>query len=195
MKTMLAVAHDALLRSGELCGDLRPSSLSWSMNRKKVTINLWRTKTHRFGNGPSITLYDYGKRSGCARLRAWVDFMGMAHTSNCYLFPAWYARGTRFDWTRNTSTDQFRKYIKNAVRSVGLNPKDYSGHSPRAGGATDLFIQKVPIATVKKYGRWMSDAVLLYYRDEEDMVYQVSLAFRNADRSPDAGLRRVKQVF
>jgi hypothetical protein len=47
-------------------------------------------------------------------------------------------------------------------------------------GATDLFIQKVPRATVKKFGRWLSDAALLYFRDEEDIADQVAAAFASA---------------
>jgi hypothetical protein len=30
----------------------------------------------------------------------------------------------------------------------------------------------VPYATVKKFGRWRSDSVLLYYRDEDEVVYR-----------------------
>ena len=185
--TMMTVAHDALLRSGELCGYLRPTSLSWNMSRSRVTINLWRTKCYRFGNGQLITLVDYGKRSGCALLRRWMRRMGMSDQSDCYLFPRWDDRKRAFDFTKCTTTDKFRKYIKESVRMVRLNPADYSGHSPRAGGATDLFIQKVPLAVVKKFGRWLSDAVLLYFRDEEDIADQVAAAFANVVKKPSRG--------
>lgn len=60
---------------------------------------------------------------------------------------------------------------------IGLNPELYSGHSLRAGGATDLFVAKVPYPIIKKAGRWKSDAALLYYRDEEDVAQVVTKAF------------------
>ena len=55
----------------------------------------------------------------------------------------------------------------------------YSGHSLRAGGATDLFVARVPYYIIKKMGRWKSDAAMLYYRDDEDIRDAVTEAFTN----------------
>ena len=54
---------------------------------------------------------------------------------------------------------------------------DYSGHSLRAGGATDLFVKRVPYYLIKKMGRWKSDAALLYYRSDKDVYEAVRKAF------------------
>ncbi len=188
--TMVTVAHDGLLRSAEICSDMKPTSLTWNLNRMRVAIHLWRTKCHRAGNGQSITLVDYGRRSGCALLRRWMRKMGMSDDSNCYLFPRFDDRSKRFDWTKGTTTDRFRKYIKGAVKLVGLNPVDYSGHSPRAGGATDLLNKEVPVATVQKFGRWRTNCVLVYYRDEERIASRVGAAFGEAAHAPKHSDRR-----
>ena len=45
---------------------------------------------------------------------------------------------------------------------IGPNPNHYSGHSCRAGGATDLFAAGVQYYVVKKYGRWTLDTALIY---------------------------------
>ena len=67
--------------------------------------------------------------------------------------------------------------IKKVVQLIGLDPSSYSNHSLRAGGATDLFVARVPYSIIKKMGRWKSDAALLYYRDEEDVRLAVAEAF------------------
>ena len=54
---------------------------------------------------------------------------------------------------------------------------DYSGHSLRAGGGTDLFVARVPYYLIKKIGHWKSDAAMVYYRSEEDVCHAVSMAF------------------
>jgi hypothetical protein len=86
--------------------------------------------------------------------------------STAYLFPEWDVRQQAFDGSRSVSTDNFRKMIKRAVAGIGLEPSAFSGHSGRAGGVTDAFNAGVAYATVKRFGRWRSDTVLLYYRDE-----------------------------
>ena len=81
------------------------------------------------------------------------------------------------------SGDCLRKIIKQAVSSIGLDPTRYSGHSLRAGGATDLFAARVPYWVIKKMGRWTSDAALRYYRSEEDVVSSVRKAFQRVSKS------------
>jgi hypothetical protein len=62
-----------------------------------------------------------------------------------------------------------------------LDSSLYSGHSFRAGGATDLFTSRVPYNIIKKFGRWKSDAALKYYRDDMDVATTVSYAFGKAN--------------
>jgi len=63
------------------------------------------------------------------------------------------------------------------VAANGLDSRFYSGHSPRAGGATDVFVGRVPYYIIKKAGRWVSDAAMIYYRDDEDVVNAVANCF------------------
>lgn len=53
----------------------------------------------------------------------------------------------------------------------------YSGHSLRAGGATDLFASRVPYGIIKRLGRWKGESFLIYYRDEADVNQAVFAAF------------------
>ena len=48
-----------------------------------------------------------------------------------------------------------RKLSKYAVGLAGYSPLSYSGHSMRAGGATDLFNAGVAYPVIKKFGSQM----------------------------------------
>jgi len=174
---MMTVAHDGMLRAGEICSGLRAVDLSWNIARTTVTLTLLRTKRYRTGSGQLVTLCDYGKGSGCALLREWMQECNISDGSTAYLFPEWEERNQAFNGRKSVCTDNFRKMIKRAIASIGLEPAAFSGHSCRAGGATDAFNAGVAYATVKKFGRWRSDTVLLYYRDEEEVVSRIMAAF------------------
>ena len=51
---------------------------------------------------------------------------------------------TRFDCVSSLSYDSLVSRIKLVAQRLGLPVDDYSGHSLRAGRATDLFIARVP---------------------------------------------------
>jgi hypothetical protein len=65
------------------------------------------------------------------------------------------------------------------LTSLNLDSSNYSLHSFRAGGATDLFKVGVPYPKIQKYGRWKSDAALVYYRDEIEIAASAAVAFGN----------------
>ena len=48
----------------------------------------------------------------------------------------------------------------------GLTPAEFSAHSLRPGGATDLFAAGKPTAVVQRLGRWTSDTVNIYNRPD-----------------------------
>ena len=54
------------------------------------------------------------------------------------------------------------KAIKRAAAVIGVNPRSYSSHSLRSGGATAMFLGGATDATVRLFGRWNSDAYLRY---------------------------------
>ena len=88
-------------------------------------------------------------------------------------------RAGKLNFSRVPSGSWWRKVIKTCCASIGLDSTRYSGHSLRAGRATDLFVARVPYYIIKKMGRWKSDAAMLYYRDDEDIRDAVTEAFTN----------------
>ena len=190
---MMTVAHDGMLRAGEVTNELRAIDLAWNEKRNQVTISLLRTKKHRKRGAQLVTLFDYGPRSGCALLRRWIRDINVQNGSTDYLFPIWVERKGAFDKSRCVSYRTFNEMIKQSVTYIGLEAAAFSGHSCRAGGATDAFNAGVPYATVKKFGRWRSDSVLLYYRDEDEVVFRIMSAFgRLGERTKG---RRIRSCF
>ena len=63
---------------------------------------------------------------------------------------------------KRVTCEQISKTIKQAACNLGLDPRIYSSHSCRSGGATALFLGGATDATVRLFGRWNSDAYLRY---------------------------------
>ena len=82
-----------------------------------------------------------------------------------------------YEKTQALSYDSLVSRIEAAAHRIGLTAEDYSGYSLRAGGATHLFDARVPYYNIQRMVRWASDAVLVYYRHEEDVLRAVSAAF------------------
>ena len=52
--------------------------------------------------------------------------------------------------------------LRYCLRSIGLDPFEYGGHSFRCGGASLAYQAGLPVEAIKLLGDWKSDAVLLY---------------------------------
>ena len=169
--TMALVAHDGLLRAGELL-HLRLSDVTW--HRAHVTLPVRESKANKVSGLPEyVRIYASDWRlCGFTALRAyWLRMrMDSGHRRD-YLFssssPS--APMPKEIWVR---------YIASHIEALGFNPASYSGHSFRSGGATDLWQGNCRPRVIQLYGRWLSDAFWLYVRD-----------------NPHAGAREVAQAF
>jgi hypothetical protein len=63
------------------------------------------------------------------------------------------------------------------LTGLGYEASQFSVHSHRAGGATDLFTVGLTLAEVMKHGRWETDTTLIYYPDKNRLVFKVAYAF------------------
>lgn len=177
--TMVFTAHNGLLRGGELLCGLKVKDLTWEARGRSVTIHLDPTKTERGGAGVYVRITDYPGLSAYKLLRRWVrtQQLGPDH----YLFPFHLRRRrgqeTRFDFRRTASKKWFTTVTHDIARASGQECLLYSNHSYRAGGATDLFLCGIPYPQIKSYGRWKSDAALVYLRDDIKVSVSVARAF------------------
>jgi integrase len=168
--TAMFLGHDTLLRSAELLA-LRISDLKW-LDTLSIQICIRRTKSNQAGPSQTVTLHDRPGPSSLKLLKSLLQTFGLSTSgpqafifhqdglANLPLPRTWLCNG-----------------IKASLTSIGVNPACYSTHSLRAGGATDLLRANVPIDIIKKAGRWNSDEVLKYLRDESFLARSCATAF------------------
>jgi hypothetical protein len=181
--TLVTVGHDALLRGGELCSGLCKEDFTWWAGGEGVSVLLNRTKTHRSGGAVKIDIPDTKSPfSAVKMLKRWWGRRRLGEKPDrTIVFPEVAGRDQRLV-EGTVSLCWLRRRIKVAVAKLGLDPKRYSGHSMRAGGATDLFMARVPYFIIKRMGRWKSDAAMLYYRADEDVRRSVKRGFSKMAR-------------
>ena len=54
--------------------------------------------------------------------------------------------------------------LKSMIKAAGYDEKNFSGHCLRSGRTCDLYKLGLPIETIKKIGRWRSNAIYCYLR-------------------------------
>ncbi len=167
------IAYEGALRSDELLGGRCLGDIVWSNNFKQFTLILLRTKTHRKGP-PLRILYTSatdGSSSAVLYLKNYLTVYSLWNKSKqCQLFPSPHNN------VKSMSAAWFRIQVKKSISVIGLEPSQYSSHSFRAGLATDMFKNDVPLQTVQWAGRWRSICALVYYRDNADKQNKVIAA-------------------
>lgn len=184
------LGHNGLLRSGELFGGIQVKHITWNHVDSNLTLRLDRSKRNRSGGPEYVLIMDFEGLSAYKLLQLWFDRHELWDKQDYYLIPRVItkvrksnsrSRKVALDFTCNGSIYWWRSWIDKCCQSIGLVSSDYSGHSLRAGGATDLFTARVPLYIVKKMGRWKSDSSCLrYYRDDIDVAEAVANAFGKA---------------
>jgi integrase len=170
--TMALVAHDGLLRAGELLRLRLSDVVTWHSDH--VTLRVRESKANKVSGRPEfVRIYASDWRlCGFTALRAyWLRMRMDSGYHRDYLFPSSSpsAPMPKETWVR---------YIASHLEALGFNPASYSGHSFRSGGATDLWQGNCRPRVIQLYGRWLSDAFWLYVRD-----------------NPHAGAREVAHAF
>ena len=184
----LAVPKELLMRGGELAPKswaLTADHATWGVTStgcRVLHLDLDRTKTHLSGGSVRVSVADYPHpHSAYKLLKAFYDKFHLSTQPSAPLFPRTH-RG-KLDWTKGCTYDSLRRLVKTTAASLGLDAALYSAHSLRAGGATDLFAAGLSYTLIKKAGRWKSDAAMLYYRSDEDVVLAVHKIYKRLVRA------------
>lgn len=192
--TMSLISHNGLLRAKELLSGIKAGDCIWNHKARYVDINIGPTKTERVGCGVWIRITAYDNRP-CAYkyLYRWFITYDLWNNKKYFIFPYYFHttinRKAYFEFQMKASTKWWENAIELLGNRLGKQLHQMSKHSFRAGGCTDLFSLGVSYATIKKYGRWKSDAVLLYFRDESLVSNTVAKAFgRGYYEQEDRGL-------
>jgi hypothetical protein len=64
--------------------------------------------------------------------------------------------------------------MRNDLAKLGFDPRAYSGHSFRRGGATSAFAARLTDFEIQQLGRWRSDTYMLYIEPDRRRMLQVS---------------------
>ncbi|OWZ13317.1 hypothetical protein PHMEG_00013375 [Phytophthora megakarya] len=72
------------------------------------------------------------------------------------------------------STTDVAEVIKRAAVKTGQDPRDFSSHSLRSGGATHMYRAGTDALTIQFHGRWVSDAFKIYTRLCKESVARLS---------------------
>lgn len=123
-------------------------------------IRLRRCKTDQEGRGRVIAIpyVRGGKYCPCRALQSWLSAAGI-------VAGALFVRVNRYDQVlpARLSAQSVALIIKERVAAVGLNPEIYSGHSLRAGFATNAALSGASSSSIRAQTGHTSDAMLQRY--------------------------------
>ena len=176
---MLLVARTGLLRASELCGDRLKREHLHDEGQGAWRIDIFKTKTTRrsadaqpFWVLPANESATLSPRQNilldtAALLSAYIQQANL--TTGAPLFPRLDKHGRAERPYKPMSYNYWLGQFKTMCKRANIQPR--SLHALRAGGATDLYIQGVDEAMIKKAGRWVPDSTstLLYNRPGSKM--------------------------
>ena len=162
-KAAFLLAFFGFLRVGEFTAISKNSDSSRILNIKDVSINKggFMNVVIRFSKtdqrGKSVTLrFQHGSSGILCPVKAMTDYLCVRPMGDGPLF----IHSNSSPLTRY----QFDSVLKKGIRSIGLEPKNFSPHSFRIGAATAAAVGGIPLDSIKSMGRWQSSAVMLYIR-------------------------------
>lgn len=158
---MLALGFAAALRRSELCG-LAVTDID-VLSDDKMVVWIRRSKTDQDGSGQKIAVPDGKTIRPVSRLRAWLDTTGIR---DGYLFQTFCRGGEPSGRALNHS--EVPRLVKKYARRIGLDPRDYSGHSLRAGFVTSAAVHRARLDKIMDVTRHKNPATVLQYIRDAD---------------------------
>lgn len=197
-RAVLAIAFHGMLRVSEYANEsssvlgvrtLRLSNLRWYPNRRNphtIEILLARSKTSQFGVCKESVAFRCCCDSGICPLHELCSYVDECRAPALVTDPLFiFHDGDIF------TTSDMNRLISQLCRACGLPSVDYSSHSMRSGGATELFLAGVPLPLIQKLGRWSPNGYTLqerYAKPSAVLVRQMVEKFEVLN--PAAGTRR-----
>ncbi|KAE9290595.1 hypothetical protein PR003_g25249 [Phytophthora rubi] len=145
-----------------------------------VTIKLRGSKTNQSGKATIRMLRRSGHRFICPVLGALL-VLRARRTLPGNLPVATYpsSSGT----ISSVSAHQVANTIREGARRSGCDPRAYSTHSLRSGGATHMYRAGVDALTIQFHGRWASDTFKIYTRLSQESVSNLAANMVSGEKS------------
>lgn len=163
---IIAVGFAGALRRSELC-NLIVSDVEFLDGGTDGENRLWLTirqsKTDQRGNGQRIAILDGSVIRPIKRLRLWLESSGITTGP---LFQTM-KRGGHLRG-RSMHHSDIPRIVKHYAAAVGLNPRDISGHSLRAGFVTSAAVHHARLDKIMEVTRHTNPATVMRYIRDAD---------------------------
>ena len=184
-RALFATAYFRLFRVGELTSGEHPvqvRDVQLGDNKQKVMFILRTSKTHGKGAKPHLIKISSNKvskqmvsssphkshhNSTSERIEPFPFCPYNLLRQYFQVRPRYMERTEAFFIFRDqqpVSPSHFRKTLRMVIELCGFNLLLYNTHSLRIGRAVDMLRLHVPIAAIKIFGRWQSNAVYNYLK-------------------------------
>ena len=168
-KAMFASAYYGLLRVSEIASGMhavRAADVKIALNKQKMKFILRTSKTHWEDDKPQIVKISSTKTNKTKDPKTSSKHCPYAILQAYRKVQVKYADEFEpffiFKDRSPVSASVLRKALKLALVNAGHNYKNFGLHSFRAGRSVDLLRYGISVETIKKLGRWKSNAVFRY---------------------------------
>lgn len=173
---LLALGFAAALRRSELCGlsvddvTVLPRTLD---HPRRMLLTIRRSKTDQAGNGQTIPIPEGRLIRPIHRVQTWLSASGITHGP---LFRAMKRGGSVREGPLHPS--DVPRLVKHYAALIGLDPREVSGHSLRAGFVTSAAAHRARIDKIMAITRHTNPTtVMKYIRDAEAFTDHAGAGF------------------
>lgn len=159
---ILALGFAAALRRSEICALTMEDIEMVSSDR--LIIHIRRSKTDQQGKGQSVAVPDGKTIKPITRLRNWI---AISATESGTIFQTM-RRGGRSTGLPLHHSD-IPRLVKQYAKRIGLDPKEFSAHSLRAGFVTSAAVHHARLDKIMEVTRHKSPAMVLKYIRDVDV--------------------------
>ena len=174
----LAIGFAAALRRSELC-NLKVADIEWAQGgllddcHSGIVVHIRKSKTDQYGAGQRVAVPEGKKIRPVARLRNWIRKSGVQEG---YLFQTMRKNGSLTGSPLHHS--DVPRLVKRYAGAIGLNPKEFSAHSLRAGFVTSAAAHHARLDKIMEITRHTNPAtVMKYIRDADAFTDHAGAGF------------------
>lgn len=168
---ILSLGFAAALRRSELC-HVRTEDLE-RKEAKGIVVHVRRSKTDAQGTGQQVAVIEGKAVKPILHVERWLRESGI---SEGFVFQTLLRGGVASG--RPLDPGDVARIVKRYARKIGLDPREYSGHSLRAGFVTSAAVHHARIDKIMEVTRHRNpETVMKYIRDEESFVDHAGASF------------------
>ena len=159
---ILALGFAAALRRSEICALTREDVEM--LGNDRLMIHIRRSKTDQKGRGQSVAVPNGKTIKPITRLQEWINISNIESGS---LFQTMRRGGGLTGLPLHHS--DVPRLVKHYAKKIGLDPKDFSAHSLRAGFVTSAAVHHARLDKIMEVTRHKSPEMILRYIRDVDV--------------------------